>query len=185
MGPASGCSSRRDPDGRAGGAGAEPLGAGRPVSESHCPFSSECDHCRHDWTLPTHQDPSKVLGLYFGLWLKLSICRTFFSQVPIFRPFGFSFFAVCPQESSSAKTLFRCRDPKEDPRAAGADLGKQSFFFCFFGCGVSLRSAEEEAPQYAAGEEKSDRSLMKAGASHSPACSPPRSLSSVHAQHSA
>lgn len=87
---------------------------------------------------------NKVLGLYFGLWLTLSICLTFFSQVPIFRPFGFFFFAVCPQESSSTKTLFRCRNPKADPRAVGADLGKQSFFFFAV---EPLGSAEEEGPK--------------------------------------
>lgn len=115
MGPAAGCGAAA----RVGilmagqGAGAEPLRAGTPVPESHCPFSSQHDHRRQDWKLPTHQDPSKVLGLYFGLWLKLSTCLTFFSQVPIFRPFGFSFFAVCPPR------IFICQDSFQVPRPEG------------------------------------------------------------------
>lgn len=77
-------------------AGAGPLRVGRPVTQGHCPPHSKATAAKTGSYPQTGVLWRPSGSAYFGLRLKLSICLTFFSQVPISRPFCLFFLFRSP-----------------------------------------------------------------------------------------
>lgn len=78
-------------------AGTGPLSMGTLGTEGHCPphgMATAAETGSYPRTVALGRPSDSA---YSGLWLKLTTHLTFFSQVPISRPFGLFFvFSPCP-----------------------------------------------------------------------------------------